>query len=32
MLVGDWDRHDDQFRWAEFKDGDDKNIQGNSKR
>jgi len=24
MLVGDWDRHDDQFRWAEFKEGDDK--------
>lgn len=24
MLVGDWDRHDDQFRWAEFKEGEDK--------
>ncbi len=20
-LVGDWDRHDDQWRWSEFKDG-----------
>ncbi len=26
MLVGDWDRHDDQWRWAEFKDGDDKKV------
>ncbi len=26
MLVGDWDRHDDQFRWAEFKEGDDKKV------
>ncbi len=23
MLVGDWDRHSDQWRWAEFKKGDD---------
>ncbi|WP_430614956.1 metallophosphoesterase [Flavobacterium sp. JP2137] len=22
MLIGDWDRHADQWRWAEFKDGD----------
>lgn len=22
MLVGDWDRHEDQWRWAEFKDID----------
>lgn len=22
MLVGDWDRHDDQFRWAEFEEKD----------
>jgi len=22
MLIGDWDRHDDQWRWAEFKDKD----------
>lgn len=22
MLVGDWDRHSDQWRWAEFKEGD----------
>ncbi|MEL7270349.1 MAG: metallophosphoesterase [Bacteroidota bacterium] len=22
MLVGDWDRHVDQWRWAEFEDGD----------
>ncbi len=21
LLIGDWDRHDDQWRWAEFKDG-----------
>ncbi|NOR28378.1 MAG: phosphoesterase [Lutibacter sp.] len=21
MLIGDWDRHEDQWRWAEFKDG-----------
>ena len=21
MLIGDWDRHKDQWRWAEFKDG-----------
>lgn len=25
MLIGDWDRHEDQWRWAEFKDGN-KNI------
>lgn len=23
-LIGDWDRHDDQWRWAEIKDGDQK--------
>ncbi|MFD2827834.1 hypothetical protein ACFSYG_15245 [Leeuwenhoekiella polynyae] len=23
MLVGDWDRHEDQWRWAERKDADD---------
>lgn len=23
-LIGDWDRHDDQWRWAELKDGDQK--------
>ncbi|MEO1624892.1 MAG: BamA/TamA family outer membrane protein, partial [Bacteroidota bacterium] len=22
MVIGDWDRHDDQWRWAVFKDGD----------
>ncbi|MEL6862946.1 MAG: BamA/TamA family outer membrane protein [Bacteroidota bacterium] len=22
MLIGDWDRHDDQWRWASFKDGE----------
>ncbi|WP_299526763.1 metallophosphoesterase [uncultured Lutibacter sp.] len=22
MLIGDWDRHEDQWRWAEFKDGE----------
>ncbi|RCS26337.1 phosphoesterase [Polaribacter sp. WD7] len=22
MLIGDWDRHQDQWRWAEFKKGD----------
>ncbi|MDD3721352.1 MAG: metallophosphoesterase [Lutibacter sp.] len=21
MLIGDWDRHEDQWRWAKFKDG-----------
>jgi predicted phosphohydrolase len=21
MLIGDWDRHEDQWRWAEFEDG-----------
>jgi hypothetical protein len=21
MIIGDWDRHDDQWRWATFKDG-----------
>ena len=25
LLIGDWDRHDDQWRWAEFKE-DGKNI------
>jgi len=25
MLIGDWDRHEDQWRWAVFKDGE-KNI------
>ncbi len=24
MLIGDWDRHQDQWRWAEFKDGNEK--------
>ena len=24
MLIGDWDRHDDQWRWAKIKDGDTK--------
>lgn len=23
MLVGDWDRHDEQWRWAEFEEGED---------
>jgi len=23
MLIGDWDRHQDQWRWAEFKENDD---------
>lgn len=23
ILIGDWDRHDDQWRWASFKDADD---------
>lgn len=22
MLIGDWDRHQDQWRWSEFKDGE----------
>ncbi|SHL45889.1 metallophosphoesterase [Chryseobacterium polytrichastri] len=22
MLIGDWDRHSDQWKWAEYKDGD----------
>ena len=26
MLLGDWDRHNDQWRWAEFEQGDDKKI------
>ncbi len=26
MLIGDWDRHVDQWRWAEFKDGSGKKI------
>lgn len=24
MLIGDWDRHDDQWRWAEFPQGEQK--------
>ena len=24
MLIGDWSRHEDQWRWAEFEKGDDK--------
>ncbi|WP_457617918.1 metallophosphoesterase [Lutibacter sp.] len=24
MLIGDWDRHEDQWRWAEFNDGEKK--------
>ncbi|BAO56403.1 metallophosphoesterase [Nonlabens marinus] len=24
MLLGDWDRHEDQWRWAEIKDSEDK--------
>ncbi|WP_298286590.1 metallophosphoesterase [uncultured Lutibacter sp.] len=27
MLIGDWDRHEDQWRWAEFKDGKKKIYQ-----
>ena len=23
LLVGDWDRHEDQWRWAKFKQDDD---------
>jgi hypothetical protein len=26
MAIGDWDRHTDQWRWAEFKDKDSKKI------
>lgn len=26
MCLGDWDRHDDQWRWVEFDKKDDKNI------
>ena len=26
MLIGDWDRHADQWRWAEFQDQDGKDI------
>ncbi len=26
MWLGDWDRHDDQWRWVEFDKKDDKNI------
>lgn len=26
MLVGDWDRHNDQWRWAEYKDQNGKDI------
>lgn len=24
IIIGDWDRHDDQWRWARFSDGDEK--------
>ncbi|GJM36366.1 MAG: hypothetical protein DHS20C18_53670 [Saprospiraceae bacterium] len=24
IMIGDWDRHDDQWRWAEFEEGDTK--------
>ncbi|MFV8225476.1 metallophosphatase [Christiangramia aquimixticola] len=27
MLIGDWDRHADQWRWAEFKEGDKKRYE-----
>lgn len=26
MLIGDWDRHNDQWRWAEFKDKERGNV------
>jgi len=26
MLIGDWDRHQDQWRWAEFDEDDDKKV------
>ena len=26
MLIGDWDRHSDQWRWAEFENGDGKKV------
>ncbi len=26
MIVGDWDRHDDQWRWAQFDEDDDRRI------
>ena len=26
MLVGDWDRHNDQWRWAEYKDQNGKDV------
>ena len=26
MLIGDWDRHEDQWQWASFKEDDDKTI------
>ncbi|MEM9142805.1 MAG: metallophosphoesterase [Bacteroidota bacterium] len=26
MVIGDWDRHVDQWRWAEFKDKDSKKV------
>lgn len=26
MLIGDWDRHNDQWRWAEFKDKENGNL------
>lgn len=27
MLIGDWDRHADQWRWAEYKEGDKKRYE-----
>ncbi|AVR44634.1 metallophosphatase [Christiangramia fulva] len=27
MLIGDWDRHPDQWRWAEYKEGDRKRYE-----
>ncbi|APG60667.1 metallophosphatase [Christiangramia salexigens] len=27
MLIGDWDRHSDQWRWAEYKEGDKKRYE-----
>jgi len=26
MLIGDWDRHVDQWRWAQFKDANGKKV------
>lgn len=26
IVIGDWDRHQDQWRWAEFKDEDNDNV------